>query len=70
MNWKWNFDNEDDHESHSVGFHGTKARRKLSEKAKADNISDYDVYYDNEFVCRIMSDPTALIDKVNGILSK
>lgn len=47
MNWKWNFDNEDDHESHSVGFHGTKARRKLSEKAKADNISDYDVYYDN-----------------------
>jgi hypothetical protein len=47
MNWKWNFDNEDNHESHSVGFHGTKARRKLSENNKADNLSDYDVYYDN-----------------------
>ena len=30
----------------------------------------YDVYCDNEFMCRMMSDPTALIDKVNGILKE
>ncbi|WP_418929341.1 hypothetical protein [Clostridium fessum] len=28
----------------------------------------WDVYCDDEFVCRMASDPTALIDKVNGIL--
>lgn len=30
----------------------------------------YDVYCDGRFVCRMMDDPTILIDKINNILSK
>lgn len=30
----------------------------------------YDVYYNDEFVCHIMSDPTELINKVNNIVKR
>lgn len=30
----------------------------------------YDVYCDGRFVCRMMDDPTILVDKINNILSK
>ena len=30
----------------------------------------YDVYHNDEFQCRIMSDPTELINKVNNIVKK
>ena len=28
----------------------------------------YDVYHNDEFVCRMMNDPTVLVDKMNDIL--
>ena len=37
-------------------------------RSEFDNV--YDVYHNNEFVCRMMSDPTELINKVNNIVKK
>ena len=37
-------------------------------RSEFDNV--YDVYRNNEFVCRMMSDPTELINKVNNIVKK
>lgn len=36
------------------------------ERSEFDNA--YDVYYNDEFVCRMMSDPTKLIYKVNSVI--
>ena len=37
-------------------------------RSEFDNV--YDVYHNDEFVCRMMSDPTELINKVNNIVKK